>query len=131
MRHESGVSKRMAGSGVETAIAEVRSKATELRSSFGREDLARTLEWAAAQIEAGLWSDTDELLPLGKAAEISGYNPESLSRMVREGVIPDRRLSGSRGPIRIRRGDLPIKASRAHTPPTDVVELASRLGIPR
>jgi len=47
--------------------------------------------------------------------------------MVREGQIPDLRPPKSKGMIRIRRGDLPIKPGRPHTPDADVRELASRL----
>ena len=91
------------------------------------EPRARTLEWAAGKVEQALRDESDQLLTLPQAAEISGYHPDSLARMVRDGQIHDLRLPNSKGMIRIRRGDLPIKPGRPHTPDADVRELASRL----
>jgi len=110
-------------------VADIRTKAQELREAFGDEGRARTLEWAADQIEQALRDESNELLTLTKAAAVSGYHPDSLARMVRDGQIPDLRPPGSQSMIRIRRGDLPIKPGKAHTPSADVRELASRLGI--
>ena len=116
-------------SAVHQAVAEILAKAKELREAFGDEPRARTLEWAAASVEQALRNESDDLLTLAEAANISGYHPDSLARMVREGQIPDLRPLNSKGMIRIRRGDLPIKPGRPHTPDADVRELASRLGI--
>jgi hypothetical protein len=112
---------------VHQAIAEILAKAKEFREAFGDEPRARTLEWAAARIQQALRDDSDQLLTLPQASEISGYHPDSLARMVRDGQIPDLRSPNSKGMIRIRRGDLPIKPGRPHTPDADVRELASRL----
>jgi hypothetical protein len=114
-------------SAVHVAVAAILAKAKEFREAFGAEPQARSLEWAALKIEQALRDDSDQLLSLPQAAEISGYHPDSLARMVRDGQIPDLRPPNSKGPIRIRRGDLPIKPSRPHTPDADVRELASRL----
>ena len=114
---------------IQKTLDDIRTKAQELREDFGDEGRARTLEWAAREGEQALRDESDQLLTLPEASEISGYNPDSLARMVRDGQIPDLRPSGSKGMIRIRRGDLPIKPSKAHTPSADVRELASRLGI--
>jgi hypothetical protein len=112
---------------VHQAVADIRAKAKEFREAFGAEPQARSLEWAATRIELSLRDESDQQLTLAQAAEISGYNPDSLARMVREGKIPDLRPPNSNGMIRIRRGDLPIKPGRPHTPDADVRELASRL----
>ena len=112
---------------VHQAVAEILAKAKELREAFGDEPRARTLEWAAGKVEQALRDESDQLLTLPQAAEISGYHPDSLARMVRDGQIHDLRLPNSKGMIRIRRGDLPIKPGRPHTPDADVRELASRL----
>ena len=109
------------------SLADIRAKAHELREAFGDEARARTLEWAAGKIEQALRDDSDQLLTLLEAAEVSGYHPDSLARMVRDGQVPDLRHPGSKGMIRIRRSDLPIKPAKSHTPPADVRELASRL----
>ena len=105
----------------------IRAKARELREAFGDEVPARTLEWAAMKVELALRDESDDLMTLAEAAEVSGYHPDSLARMVKAGQIPDLRPPRSRGMIRIRRGDLPIKPRKPHTPPADVRELASRL----
>ena len=112
---------------VHQAVADIRAKATEFREAFGAEPQARSLEWAADRVEQALRDDSDQLLTLPQASEISGYHPDSLARMVRDGQIPDLRPPNSKGMIRIRRGDLPIKPGRPHTPDADVRELASRL----
>ena len=114
-------------SAIHEAVAAILAKAKELREAFGDEPQARSLEWAAMQVERALRDDRDQLLSLPQAAEISGYHPDSLARMVRERQIPDLRPPNSKGPIRIRRVDLPIKPGRSHTPDADVRELASRL----
>ncbi len=114
---------------IQRCIAEILAKAKELREAFGDEPRARSLEWAAARVEQALRDESEQLLTLPQAAEISGYHPDSLARMVRDGQIPDLRPPGSKGMIRIRRGDLPIKPGKPHTPSADVRELASRLGI--
>ena len=116
-------------SAVQQCVAELRAKAMEFRDVFGDEGRARTLEWAAREVEQALRDASDELLTLPEASEISGYHPDSLARMVRDGQIPDLRPPKSKGMIRIRRGELPIKPGKPHTPSADVRELASRLGI--
>jgi hypothetical protein len=114
---------------VHQCLAGIRAKAQEFRETFGDEPRARALEWAAAKMEQALRDESDQLLTLAQASEVSGFHPDSLGRMVRDGQIPDLRPAGSKGMIRIRRGDLPIKPAQAHTPSADVRELASRLGI--
>jgi len=112
---------------IQRCIAEIVAKAKEFREAFGDEPRARSLEWAAARVEQALRDESDELLTLPQASKLSGYHPDSLARMVRDGQIPDLRPQNSKGMIRIRRADLPIKPGRPHTPDADVRELASRL----
>jgi len=114
-------------SAIHQAVAEILAKAKEFREAFGAEPQARSLEWAALQVERALRDESEQLLTLTQAAELSGYHPDSLARMVRDGQIPDLRPPNSKGRIRIRRADLPIKPGRPHTPDADVRELASRL----
>ena len=114
-------------SAVQQCVTKLRAKAKEFREVFGDEARARTLEWAVGEVEEALRAETDEILILPEASEISGYHPDSLARMVRDGQIPDLRPRGSKGMIRIRRGDLPVKPRKPHTPSADVRELASRL----
>ena len=117
----------MKAGAIQRCVAEILAKAKEFREAFGAEPQARSLEWAALRVERALRDESDQLLTLAQSAELSGYHPDSLARMVREGQIPDLRPPNSKGPIRIRRGDLPIKPGRLHTPHADVRELASRL----
>ncbi len=95
---------------VQRCVADILAKAKEFREAFSAEPQARSLEWAALQVERALRDESEQLLSLAQAAELSGYHPDSLARMVRDGQIPDLRPPNSKGMIRIRRGDLPIKA---------------------
>ncbi len=114
-------------SAVHKAVAEIRAQAKELRESFRAESLACTLEWAATRVESAILSEADRIVYLPEAARISGYVEGHLARLVRKGQIPDMRLPGSRGRIKVRVADLPTKPGRKHTPPADVHDLASRL----
>jgi hypothetical protein len=114
-------------SAIHQAVADIRAKAKELRESFGAEGPARSLEWAATRLETALISEADRIVYLPEAARISGYCEGHLARLVRKGQIPDMRPPGSRGRIKVRVGDLPIKPGYKHTPPADVHDLASRL----
>ena len=90
---------------VQRCVAEILAEAKRFREAFGDEPRARTLKWAAGKVEQALRDKGDELLRLPQGAEISGYNPDSLSRMVREGQFPDLRPPKSKRMIRIRQGD--------------------------
>ncbi len=114
-------------SAVHQAVAEIRAQAKELRERFRAESLASTLEWAATRVESAVLSEADRIVYLPEAARISGYVEGHLARLVRKGQIPDMRLPGSRGRIKVRVADLPTKPGRKHTPPADVHDLASRL----
>ena len=81
-----------------------------------------------ADAAMAFYGDQDELLTLGAAAQESGYNPDHLGRLVREGKIPDRRPPGHRGRVLIRRGDLPRRPAGRHTESTDEHEPACKGG---
>lgn len=85
-----------------------RALATQLRS-LGGDAQAQTLEWCADQLTSAILQKADELLSLHRAAEESGYSVDHLGRLLREGKIPN---SGRRAKPLIRRGDLPLKATR-------------------
>jgi len=71
----------------------------------------RLLLRVASELTAA-WQDWQtEQLNTAPAATESGYSEARLRELVREGNIPDNRPPGSRGPIRIRRCDLPRKPS--------------------
>ena len=113
------------------ALAEIRTKAAELRDSFGDDARARSLEWAASLMESAVREHADERLTLAQAALRSGYSAEHLARLVREGRLAN---AGRRGSPRIRAGDLPVRPPRgiaaarprAYDPVADARAIAGR-----
>ena len=83
-------------------------KALELREEFGAEGPAKGVEWCLKHLERALQEQNNKLLNLQDAAQLSGYSPDSLGRMVRRGKIPN---AGRRGAPKIRLKDLPRKAN--------------------
>lgn len=81
---------------------------------LGADAQARILEFCADELAAALMRAGDELLSLSRAAKESGYSADHLSRMVREGRIPN---SGRRSKPLIRRKDLPVKTSKSKEKP--------------
>lgn len=77
---------------------------------LGADAQARILEFCADELAAALMRAGDELLSLSRAAQESGYSVDHLSRMVREGRIPN---SGRKSKPLIRRRNLPVKTSRS------------------
>jgi hypothetical protein len=78
-------------------------------------------------VETVLTEPLDALISVEEAARASGYSADHLARLVRDGKVPDRRPPGTQGRLLFRRGDLPVKPGRRHTPHADVHDLASRL----
>jgi hypothetical protein len=112
---------------VRRRLQEIRAKAAELRDSFGDEARARSLEWAAGEIERVMRLAEDEVVSLQAASRLSGYSVEHLARLVREDRVPTARASGSRGRIVLRRGDVPIKPAFRYIRDAETHDLASRL----
>ena len=81
---------------------------------LGADAQARILEFCADELAAALRRGGDELLSLARAAKESGYSVDHLSRLVREGTIPN---SGRPSKPLIRRADLPVKRSRCKEKP--------------
>lgn len=79
-------------------------KKAELFRQHGHEATARAYELCSSELEAALGAKEGELLDLQEAAKASGYSPDHLGRLLREGKIPN---AGRRHAPRIRRGDLP------------------------
>jgi hypothetical protein len=114
------------GPAIEAALALLEAEARRQRDTFGNESGARAIGWATAEIRAVLQAGADELLTLTQAALRAGYSEDHLSRLVRQGRIPDLREPPGRGPIRIRARDLPIKPAAQQIPGADAHGLASR-----
>lgn len=87
----------------------------ELLRPFAPE-AARAFEDAATQLSSALDSDAEEALEIPAAARESGYHPESLRRLIREGKLPN---AGSAHRLRLRRQDLPRKPVAAQE--TDIL----------
>jgi hypothetical protein len=87
---------------------EWRSLAAQQRR-LGADSQARILEFCADELAAAFRRAGDELLSLAHAARESGYSADHLSRLVREGKIPN---SGRKAKPLIRRSDLPQKGRK-------------------
>ena len=85
--------------------AEWRATADTL-AAHGAEQGAATCRLHAAELEAALRAQDDELLDLTAASTESGYSPDRLRHMIAEGTVPN---AGRRGAPRVRRADLPHK----------------------
>src|SRR2546422_9668941 len=94
---------------LERTLAEIRAKAAELRDTFGDDDRARAMEWAASLVERALRDQADERLTLAQASARSGYSQGHLARLIREGRLPN---AGRPHAPRIRAADLPSRRSR-------------------
>jgi hypothetical protein len=108
-----------------------RAPAVDLRPLAGSvtEGAAHAYEVAADELEAALRLLSDELLTLTKTADLSGFSPDHLGRLVRTGQL---RNYGRRYSPRIRRGDLPAKpgaqtASGTYDPIADAAALREKL----
>jgi hypothetical protein len=82
---------------------------------LGAESQARILDFCADELAAALARAGDELLSLARAAQESGYTADHLSRMVRQGKIPN---SGRKSKPLIRRRDLPKKTLKSEAAPS-------------
>lgn len=77
--------------------------------------VANAIRDLAEELEAALREGAAQTLTLTAAADLSGYSREHLSRLVRDGKIPN---AGRPNAPRVRLGDLPRKAG--HLPPERV-----------
>src|SRR5690606_4895002 len=84
----------------------------EQQRRLGAEPQARTLEYCADALWSLLRANDDELLSLQQAADESGYTPDHLGRLIREGKVPN---AGRKARPMIRRSDLPAKPARKPT----------------
>lgn len=112
-------------------IARWQARREEWQRLGAQVDGARLCEEVLADFESVLAQEDDVALTLTEAAELSGYSPDHLGRLVRQGTIPN---AGRPGAPRIRRRDLPIRpgssvATSAHgsyDPVADARKLGSR-----
>jgi hypothetical protein len=97
---------RRAAMTVESLAGSWRSRAGKLRDWAAAEEVAHAWEEAARELEAVLASVEQELLNLQQASDRSGYSPDHLGRLIRDGKLPN---SGRVNAPKIRVGDLPRK----------------------
>ena len=78
----------------------------EFRRYGATVDGARLLEECLHELRAFLDQEDSDVLTLEEAARFTGYSPDHLSRLIREGRITN---LGRKHRPRVRRGDLPQK----------------------
>jgi hypothetical protein len=96
-------------------------------------DGAELCDALLADLESSVAASSEEPLTLQEAAAESGYSPDHLGRLIREGKLPN--LGRTHAP-KIRRGDLPRKtthrlasaAADSYDPITDARSLLARRG---
>lgn len=86
-----------------------KARARKLREWAAAEEAAKAWEAAAAELEAALVGQAERRLNLQEAAAASGYSPDHLGRLLREGRVPN---AGRTHAPRVRVGDLPLKPGR-------------------
>lgn len=96
---------------------EWKARAKNLRQWAGASEAAKAWETAAAELEAVLSTEEDQLLDLQQASATSGYSADHLGRLVRQGRIPN---AGRQNAPRIRLADLPRKPG--YVPPDGTPE---------
>lgn len=119
-------------SGAGGLVATWREEAAILRR-WGATEQAAVLERAADELEEREAEHALEALTLHQAAQESHYTVSALEKMLRRGQLEN---VGKKGAPRIRRGDLPRKATRGTRPDESgddlaTVTLRNRLGAGR
>lgn len=84
---------------------------------YGCEVVAHVLDTVAYQAQVSVVEGSEEKLTLKQASELSGYSMDHLSRLVRDGMIPN---AGEHGAPRIKHVDLPRKPVGKSTPQSHV-----------
>jgi hypothetical protein len=80
-------------------------RARDLRA-FAAEQQATVFDYCRKQLEAALEERANEVLSLRQAANESGYSPDHLGRLLRDGTIQN---AGRKYSPKVRRCDLPMK----------------------
>lgn len=97
-----------------------RSEAEFLRA-HGALEAAITKERDASELESTWQAWYVEELTISQAATESGYSPDRLRELVREGRIPGLRSADSRGEIHLRRCDLPRRPAGGSVEPVEAL----------
>ena len=110
---------------VASFVSDLRHRAA-LLASHGAAEAATTCERVADDLEAAFHAWWCAELSVVEAVAESGYSPDRLRELVREGRIPDVRPSAESGEIRLRRSDLPRRPRPARPSPV-VTALAAQV----
>jgi hypothetical protein len=116
--------------GVTHLVGVMREKAAELRS-LEAAGQAAGIEWAARLLEGALREAADATLTLEQAAAESGYSGEYLRKLIATGELSQ---AGRKGAPRVRRADLPRKATRnpgVYDAAADALSLVQRMATRR
>ena|SRR5437879_574908 len=97
-----------------------------LLRAHGATEAASTCAQIVAELERAFGDWWLAELTVSEASRESGYSPDRLRELVREGRLPDQRSPGSLGEIRIRRADLP-RRPRTAAPAPAVDALATHI----
>lgn len=90
---------------MDAIVADLRNWAEDLYE-WGAEEQAKAVQRAASRVETRCEEALDARLTLEEAGGESGYSPDHLGRLVRQGTLPN---AGERNAPLIRRRDLPRK----------------------
>ncbi len=103
-----------------------RDEAARARQRYADERLAAVCEAHAAELEIALRDQSDEVLSLKQAADLSGYSVEHLRHLVADGTIPN---AGRKHAPRVRRAHVPLRPGReapaVAVPPGDIPSLSA------
>jgi hypothetical protein len=86
----------------------------ETLRAFGAAGQAEAVARCADELARAIEASDGELLTLTRASAVSGYSPDHLSRLIRQGRLAN---VGRPHAPRVRRGDLPRKAARLPASP--------------
>jgi hypothetical protein len=111
-------------SGPAALAARWREDAQVLRR-YGVTSRARMLEQMTAELESSTAADATATVPLGVAAELSGFTRAHLRRLIREGKLATAGTEGREPQVHL--SDLPRKAK--HGAPAQLVEWPSTRAI--
>jgi len=94
-------------------VARWASRQTEYDRVGARVDGVKVCKEILADLEALFTSEDSELVPLARAAELSGYSEDRLRKMAKKGVLPSEKRKRR---LYFLRGGLPKKAHKIDAP---------------
>ena len=96
----------------------------EFLDGYGATEAGAAARRHAQELTEAIRTAEDEELTIGEAARVSGYSARRLRDLVAAGTVPN---AGRKGAPRIRRRDLPRRASTARAEGFDVTKHAQEI----